>query len=202
MQSPRLLLTIGTLLLAQLGGLTFLNQSSQAQTSSSCLQDTHEVADITTLNLRRLYLLEPTGTISELCIDMPGARLTLSDTGTLTLLQRTANTELDYYRQGIRDGQLREINDVDIDYYTSGVRSRKLKEIGPVRFDYFLRGDQAGQLREIGGLRIEYYRGGRNAGKIRRIGPVSLDYSSTGTLETNDILEHPQLIVLPTVESF
>ncbi|NET33852.1 MAG: hypothetical protein F6K19_17835 [Cyanothece sp. SIO1E1] len=91
----------------------------------------------TEIDLKSIYVSEA-GSLLEVCIDINNARLAVSATGDLTLLQRESSVRLAYYNSGIRAGQLQRIGTVTLDYHRRGLRAGKLKRIGNVDFDYHL----------------------------------------------------------------
>ncbi|MEM1241179.1 MAG: hypothetical protein AAGI45_15165 [Cyanobacteria bacterium P01_H01_bin.26] len=184
-------------MLAGLWGGGWATPSATAQPVSYCWQDAAAQAQNSGPHVRSIYISEADGRILDICLEVPGASLSVSETGALVLLQREAGVDVSYFGRGVREGLLQEIGNFDIDYFRRGVRAGSLETLAGLRFDYFIRGHHKGRISEISNLQIDYFDRGEQFGKLRQIGPVSIDYSNTGEIETDNSLENTRLIVIP-----
>ena len=183
--------------LTGLWGGGWATPNATVQLSSYCWQDSAAQARNDGPHVRSIYISEAAGQILDICLDVPGASLSVAETGALVLLQREAGVDVSYFSRGVREGLLQEIDNFDIDYFRRGVRAGSLKVLAGLRFDYFIRGHHKGRISEISNLQIDYFDRGEQFGKLKQIGPVSIDYSNTGDIETNNSLENTRLIVIP-----
>lgn len=171
-----------------------ISPTAMGQSTSYCLQDTATLLE-TSASLRSIFINGSTGSIAEICIDLPGAHLSISPEGNLTLLRRQAGTEIEYYSSGVRRGLLERIGRIDIDYFTSGSRAGKVKAVGSIDFDYFTIGLRIGKVKAVADIEIDYFTQGSNAGRLRQIGSVSIDYDD-GQIDTNGSLREADLFIV------
>lgn len=167
--------------------------------ASRCDLETIGQTEAETVTLRSIYVSETNGAVLEVCVDTNNAKLTISELGEMTLLQRDPTFEVDYYTSGSRDGRIKRIGDISFDYYTTRSKLSKLRQIGDLQFDYYTTGGKIGKLRRIGGLRFDYYTSGPRDGKLEQIGNVSFDYDREGRMETRGTLSDINLAIVDLI---
>ncbi|MEM0979419.1 MAG: hypothetical protein AAGH78_04005 [Cyanobacteria bacterium P01_H01_bin.58] len=198
MRYPHFLPILGCTLVAPLAALFAIAEPMHSQSSSYCLNEDHNLS-ARRPQLTAIFIGEAQGTIAEACVELPGALVSVSGTGRLTLVKRQSDVRVEFYSQGVRAGLPEEIGNVEIDYFTNGARAGKVQEIGQLEIDYFTQGEQTAQLRQIDNLDFEYFQRGSDAGRLRSIGNVRIEYSSTGQIvEAEGDLSPVELLIVPT----
>ncbi|MEO1208931.1 MAG: hypothetical protein AAFX78_05235 [Cyanobacteria bacterium J06638_20] len=198
MRYPRFLPILGSTLVAPLAVWLAIAEPVHGQSSSYCLSENQNLS-VRRPQLTAIFIGAAQGTIAEVCANLPGALVSISGTGRLTLLKRQSDVRVEFYRQGVRAGLPREIGGVAIDYFTNGSRAGKVQEIGQLEFDYFTQGEPTSQLRQIDNLDLEYFQRGSDAGRLRSISNVRIEYSSTGQIiEAEGNLSQVELLIVPT----
>lgn len=198
MRYPHYLPILGSTLVAPLAAFLTVVEPIHGQHLSYCLGEGQNLA-VRRPQLAEIFIGEAQGTIAEVCTYLPGALVSVSGRGKLTLLQRQSDVRVEFYSQGVRAGLPKEIGSVAIDYFTSGSRVGKVQKIGQLEFDYITQGEQTEHLKQIDDLDLEYFQSGSDAGRLRSIGDVRIEYSSTGQIiEVEGNLSQAELLIVPT----
>jgi len=169
--------------------------------TSYCDLEAIRETEIASAAVTNVYVSETNGAVLEVCVTANDAKLSITEQGEMTLLQRDPAFEVDYYTSGFREDRIRRIGIISFDYYTSGFRAGKIKRIGGLNFDYYKSGNRAGKLKQMGSIRFDYYTGGLRDGKLERIGSADIDYDEDGRIETDRTLSNINITIVDFVDN-